>query len=112
MSKVNQEPVSKADPLDGRFAPSGFFNITSTAREKVRKKRKRKGLGPSKPKNYPSFTQFIVSGTAAVASKSLFTPLERIKTVLQVQHLNSVDPTMKAKGSFGLLSSKFIPLYR
>ena len=106
MSKASQEPVSKADPLDGKFSPSGFFNLTTTARDKVRKKRKRKGLGPQKPKHYPSFTQFLVSGTAAVMSKALLTPFERIKTVMQVQHLNSVDPSMKAKGSIGVMTSK------
>lgn len=37
MVKASSDPVSKPDPLESRYAPAGFFNLTSTAKEKVRK---------------------------------------------------------------------------
>ena len=57
MVKTSTEAVSQADPLDSRHMPAGFFNLTSTAKEKVAKKRKKKGLGPIVPKKVTTLNQ-------------------------------------------------------
>ena len=104
MSK-SSDPVSKPDPLEARYSPGGFFNITSTAKEKVLKKRKKKGLGPKVAKNHPSFSQFYILFASSIASKLVFMPIERMKIILQVHHLSSSHGNNKPSGSLSLFAN-------
>jgi len=106
MSKTDKDPVSKADPLESRFQPGGFFNLTSVGKEKVKKKRRRKGMPDQKPKKITTSTQLAVGLTSAVLSKSLLLPLDRLKIGLQVHHLSTYAKNNKPSGALSLLGSK------
>mmetsp|Transcript_36515 Transcript_36515/g.36109 ORF Transcript_36515/g.36109 Transcript_36515/m.36109 type:complete len:217 (-) Transcript_36515:174-824(-) len=105
------------DPLDSKKNLGGFFNLTTTAKNKVQKKRKKKGLGEKYPKHVSTTTQLFVGWTSAVVSKSLLTPLERAKVVLQVSHLANYTGFTKPKGALSVLGrivkdQGLIALYR
>jgi solute carrier family 25 thiamine pyrophosphate transporter 19 len=101
MVKASSEAASRPDPLDARYAPSGFFNMTSTAKEKVLKKRKKRGMGPITKKKHPSISQFYLIFASSIASKLVFMPLERMKIILQVNHLSATSNN-KPSGALSL----------
>lgn len=102
----NSDPVGKADPLEAKSQLGGFFNLTSTAKAKIQKKRKRKGLGDKYPKKVATMTQLYVGLTSSLITKLFLAPLERTKIVLQISHLANYTTFTKPKGSFAVLGSK------
>jgi hypothetical protein len=49
-SKAGASPIEQRDSWEDRYAQSGFFNISSMAQKRIEDKRKRKGLGETKPR--------------------------------------------------------------
>jgi hypothetical protein len=49
-AKQGVSPIEERDSWEERYAQSGFFNISSTARKRIDDKRRRKGLGEIKPR--------------------------------------------------------------
>lgn len=47
--------VEERDSWEERYAQSGFFNVSSTAKKRIEDKRKRKGLGDVKPREKSVF---------------------------------------------------------
>lgn len=111
MAKDDKDLVSKPDPLESKLQPGGFFNLSSTAKEKVRKKRKKKGLGEQKPKALATSTQLFVGWTSAIVAKAALTPIERIRAIMQVDHLATNIVGVKNQGSLGLFASKHSDLF-
>ena len=83
------EIVTKPDPLDSKSSPGGFFNLTNVAKEKIAKKRKKKGLPEQKPKKVATSSQLFLGWTSAVAAKCLLTPIERLRIIMQVDHVSN-----------------------
>ncbi len=54
------------------------------------KKRYRKGLGDLKPRNDNIYFQMIHYGTTIGLVKTMLAPLERVKILLQVSHMQNI----------------------
>ena len=100
------DPVEKDESFETKKNLGGFFNLTSTAKSKVEKKRKKKGLGEKHPKNISTTTQMFVGWTSAVGAKTILLPLERARIVLQVSHLATYTGYTKPKGMLQVWGSK------
>lgn len=97
----DDNPVGKADQFSDKYMQGGLFNLSSTAKQKIEKKRKRKGLGEQKPKNVYTSTQIFIGWSSAVLTKSLLLPLDRAKNVMQVGHLATYSD-MKSISGFSI----------
>ena len=71
MDKSNKELASK----------SVMFNFSSYAKEKVIKKRKKKGLGELKPRENNPYQMIFTNSLSVCFAKSLFTPLDRLRFI-------------------------------
>ena len=79
--------VEERDTWEERYAQSGFFNVSSTAKKKIDDKRRRKGLGDVKPREKNVFGQIFVYSLTLGAVKTLGAPLERMRIILQTRHM-------------------------
>ena len=93
---------------EDRYAQTGFFNISSMAQQRIADKRKRKGLGPLKPREKNVFGQIITFGTSLAAVKSVGAPLDRLRIMMQTMHMQNVKAAEKPSGSTqSFITSKY-----
>jgi len=74
--------VEERDTWEERYAQSGFFNISSTAKKKIDEKRRRKGLGDVRARDKNVYGQLFVYGTTLTLVKTIGAPLERMRIIL------------------------------
>lgn len=103
MSKSERDLISKADPLDSKNQPSGMFNLSSVAKDRIRKKRRKRALDEQKPKIVATSSQVFVSITSAILTKALLTPLDRLKVIMQVNHLSTFTGVSNTQSAMKLI---------
>eukprot|EP00347_Sterkiella_histriomuscorum_P022625 403337776 len=112
MSQTSSTNIEKPSSLDqssaweDRYITSGFFNISSMAQSRILDKRKRKGLGPIKPREKNVFGQIILYGTSLGLSKTIGAPLERTRILMQTMHMQNLKATEKPSANAGAIISK------
>ena len=80
MTETKESPTKPAENLD-KTAQTGFFNISSVARNRISEKRKRKGLGELKKREDNVWSQFFKHGLSAVAVHCAVAPIERVRII-------------------------------
>jgi len=81
-SKSAVSPIEESNTWEERYAQSGFFNISSMAKQRIDNKRRRKGLGDIKSREKNVYGQLIVYGTTLSLVKTLGAPMERMRIIL------------------------------
>jgi hypothetical protein len=81
-SKAGVSPIEERDSWEERYAQSGFFNISSMAKKRIEEKRKRKGLGETKPREKSVYGQIFLYGASLGLAKTIGAPLERVRIIL------------------------------
>jgi hypothetical protein len=71
MDKSNKELAQK----------SIMFNFSSYAKEKVNKKRSKKGLGELKPRENNPYKMILTNSIAVCCAKTLLTPIDRLRFI-------------------------------
>ncbi len=96
---ANKPAVESREAWADKYAQSGFFNISSMARQKVADKRKRKGLGELKPREKNVYGQLFMYGTTYAGVKVIGAPLERVRIIMQTRHMQNLKAGEKPSGS-------------
>jgi len=91
--------VEERDTWEERYAQSGFFNISSTAKKKIDEKRRRKGLGEVHAREKSVYGQLFVYGTTLTLVKTIGAPLERMRIILQTRHMQNLKANERPSGS-------------
>ena len=86
-----------------------FGNTGKKYEEKIRSKRKRKGMGAQEPRGLHTCKEIGKIGTTIILSKTLFAPMERIKIILQTQH--EVNQSGRRYNGVQIIKCKYIYIY-
>ena len=103
-----QSVVEKVETYEDRYQQTGFFNVSTMAKQRVADKRKRKGLGEIKPREKYLWGQFVVFSGALIASKTITAPMERVRILMQIRHMPNLKTTERpSSSSLTIMSCKF-----
>lgn len=81
---IKPESVASNKSTDkdlNKAAQTGFFNISSIAKQRIADKRKRKGLGELHQRENNVYSQFFTNGVAIIGTNTLIAPIERCRII-------------------------------
>jgi hypothetical protein len=91
---------STAKNWEENFQQAAFINISSIAHKRVQDKRKRKGLGDTKPREKNVYGQLLVYGSSAFVTKTLAAPLERTRILMQTLYMQNLKANERPEPTF------------
>ena len=107
---TNKHKVEESTSWEDKYAMTGFFNVSSMAKQRVEDKRKKKGLSDNKPREKNVYGQIFIYGSSYTLARTLVAPLERIRIIQQTSHMQNLKGNVNFTSFRQVFASNPLPL--